>query len=1206
MVSAVPPWLRRWLSWLPPARAAAAAGLLALLSTGAFAGLVATRDDGRPSGVMALDPTDPETMDLAALLDQQGVLDSDRDGLADAVENLVYGSDPARWNTSGGPLPDGWLARQGADPNDPQAHLRPAATPPAEALPPVYGNRWPDRFTLTLAQAYGFGRPANWSEASQGPFDSGIDARDWDQDDDGIPDGWLVHHGLDPRTPGLGPQRLAGAEGLTVQEAFEHATDPRSLDSDKDGLGDREELLGAANPKPVGPARFPPSDPARRDTAGAGVCDGYLTRHGLDPTDPANSLRDLDRDGAPTREEYLWSANHTAQACTSGGLDPTRQVSGKAGIPDGWLIAYGLDPLQDGVASKATQSAAKDPRPTGTAAPEQDLQLTVRDEYAHGRPPSWSEARDGPWLGGTDPSSNDTDADGLGDAYELAGRRLLVAADPAQPAGATYAAASDPTQADGDADGLLDVEEAQAGTDALRPDTDFDGIADGDEEDLDLGLDPARADSTGQAARAGDLMRDGDRLTLLRERAQQVLDGATYPFPGPPGPPRPPSVWAAPLAGVAKLGASPSVAQLAVLLGPSGDADDDGIVNILDPDLDGDGVTNGPEADPRQYAATRFGLGPLGARSPTDPLAPDTDGDGLRDAWEVEHGILQSGRLTLDPAQWDSDGDCLPPGPACRNDGAEDPDEDGAAWPRFVASGGVPILENVSAPFTNLREQSAGTDPNLASGDGDDLLDGWKAFWGIDYPLLPRTVPSLGLYFPSSIPDTARPVPGTPQREGTASALVLQRPYWRSVPEGATLASEFGESFTGKTTKVERPEGPLIVANVTGTVRLDYQDIQGLGTNPYLADTDGDGLPDWWEHLHNAPLPGMPSAAGCVQGGLDPLRHEPDGDPDGDRLTNVDEFAAGSDPLCRDSDLGGVPDGEEWLRAGGGRLQPARPEDDISLLDDAIDQDLDGAPDFDEITKLFTDYGNPDTDGDGLLDGPSLPQDNGDCWTPLVGPDGADDARARRFLDLGIAYEVRDGCHVFLGERDPLILLDPRDGDDYGVGVPAGWIFMKLAAFNPSSGPQVTSAQNHYLLGRPSWWQEQAHGPWWGGADPDPAFPPLSDIHSSRDLDGDGLRDIDAAGFASEDPFPAGNPGNVPRAVPGVTAATDPGTRMRLPLNAGWPPRRPSPPRRTPSTPATPSPIRPQRRMDAPSPAWSCKAPRPTCARGRPPSSPES
>jgi hypothetical protein len=66
-----------------------------------------------------------------------------------------------------------------------------------------------------------------------------------------------------------------------------------------------------------------------------------------------------------------------------------------------------------------------------------------------------------------------------------------------------------------------------------------------------------------------------------------------------------------------------------------------------------------------------------------------------------------------------------------------------------------------------------------------------------------------------------------------------------------------------------------------------------LGTDAYVPDTDGDGMPDGWEIMH----------------GLDPLDPgDAEGDADEDGVSNWNEHVAGADPFLADTDGDGFWD----------------------------------------------------------------------------------------------------------------------------------------------------------------------------------------------------------------------------------------------------------------------------------------------------------
>ncbi|WP_421346743.1 inverse autotransporter beta domain-containing protein, partial [Aeromonas veronii] len=145
-----------------------------------------------------------------------------------------------------------------------------------------------------------------------------------------------------------------------------------------------------------------------------------------------------------------------------------------------------------------------------------------------------------------------------------------------------------------------------------------------------------------------------------------------------------------------------------------------------------------------------------------------------------------------------------------------------------------------------------------------------------------------------------------------------------------------------------------------------------LGTDPENKDTDGDGIDDKTE-VDNGSNPLDPN---------DPVA-DPDGDIDGDGLTNGQESQLGTDPENKDTDGDGIDDKTE-VDNGSNPLDPNDP-----VADPDGDLDGDGLTNGQE-SQLGTDPENKDTDGDGIddkteVDNGSNPLDPND---PVADPDG--------------------------------------------------------------------------------------------------------------------------------------------------------------------------------------------------------------------------
>jgi len=355
---------------------------------------------------------------------------------------------------------------------------------------------------------------------------TGTNPDDADSDNDDLLDGFEVRNGFDPLVAG---EQVQDPDGDTLNNLQEQAagTDPNLADTDADGLDDGDELLYGADPNSADTdadglsdgeeVHTWNSDPTLADTDGDGLADGFEAANGFDPTAQGEQDLDSDTDGLDNLAEQTYGTDPNNPDTDNDGLsdgdevntwytDPLDPDTDDDGLLDGWEVAYGFSPWSAQVPGTDTDNDG----------------LTNLEEQANG----------------TDPRNFDTDGDGLLDGFEVlygfnpttAGEETL------DPDGdgldnlgeQTYG--TNPGTVDFDGDMLTDGEEVLTyGSAPTVWDTDGDGLSDG-EEVLTYGTDTVDTDTDGGGRTDGqEVLYDGTDPVIPGddEVPQFFTDGST-------------------------------------------------------------------------------------------------------------------------------------------------------------------------------------------------------------------------------------------------------------------------------------------------------------------------------------------------------------------------------------------------------------------------------------------------------------------------------------------------------------------------------------------------------------------------------------------------------------------------------------------------------------------------------------------------------
>lgn len=330
------------------------------------------------------------------------------------------------------------------------------------------------------------------------------------------------------------------------------------------------------------------------------------------------------------------------------------------------------------------------------------------------------------------------------------------------------------------------------------------------------------------------------------------------------------------------------------------------VVSRQDVDADGDGLSDGREilvhgTDPELLDTDGDGLSDAAEIEDhgTNPLSFDTDDDGMGDGAEVRWSFCPTSSAAYASLPWADDFESLVAGAVHeQNQWVSDPvdavqvqtglvknglqalefssESGGAVLQHYYgAAGADPVwidmwLRSVPGSLPDIASQSDDRSAVVAVNE-DGILCGWD---GVASQWIALT----------NLPSVAG------QWIRLTLALDYETRKWSLYVEGLLRIADLG--FADNTL---REFSRAQWHGSSGLLSSHLDDVTVTDTEPQHLDNDHDGMPNYWERLY----------------GLDVDSDDTAEDPDGDGLTNQEEYALGTNPIQADTDGDGLADGQE-------------------------------------------------------------------------------------------------------------------------------------------------------------------------------------------------------------------------------------------------------------------------------------------------------